>query len=530
MHVLTTWPRVSVATAIALALGVTLPIHSDADAKLPEGKAVAAQVALSSCYTTDNGFPDLSGVTVSPSKLDVRRHDRWLTVTARPVDDGGPGPATGITEVGVELGRLGSPAMAPQADGSWVGRIRVPRGVKPGTYGVRSVRLRDAGDRIFGHVRDFYFSRPEAEQMGASVQVVAEQDRRAPTLRWLQTSATSVDVTARAARIRVRARVTDDAAGVASASLLTDGSTSAQLRLRRGTARDGVWAGTLTVPRWMRDRSVTHNLLFSATDRPGNELFIYWDELGTRGMPSTLTVRTRRPDRDDPRVRKVSLAPAVVDLTDGDRPVTATVHATDAGAGVRRASFFSRQMPRVAGDRHRGEWRRTIMLDHCVWRTDDVRLEVGVSDRASNGVTVRQPISIVNRNDIRAPYPSLTTPEEAGPTDPVTYRFNEDVVGISSTSAPVRPTWPGVAFGHGDPPPAVPGAWSCRSSAGTSVDCVSGQVRTATWTPDAPLTPGQSYGVDFNPEHVLDVLDLAGNPIDLTLRLEDEYAPTWTIR
>lgn len=72
------------------------------------------------------------------------------------------------------------------------------------------------------------------------------------------------------------------------------------------------------------------------------------------------------------------------------------------------------------------------------------------------------------------------------------------------------------------------GNWTCRAS-GDPVDCVAGPVHTATWTPAQPLTPGHSYLPDFNPEHIQDVLDLAGNPLDIGLRFEDEYAPTWTI-
>jgi hypothetical protein len=76
----------------------------------------------------------------------------------------------------------------------------------------------------------------------------------------------------------------------------------------------------------------------------------------------------------------------------------------------------------------------------------------------------------------------------------------------------------------------VPGGWACSSASGAAVDCGSGPLRSATWTPAAPLTPGASYGVDFNPEHILDVRDPSGNPLDPSLRLEDEYAPTWQIK
>jgi hypothetical protein len=138
-------------------------------------------------------------------------------------------------------------------------------------------------------------------------------------------------------------------------------------------------------------------------------------------------------------------------------------------------------------------------------------------------------LTVVNRNDIRTPSLRSVTPEMAGPLDPVTFVFNEDVVGISSVSAPIRATYAGLAFGTSDPPPAEPGSWACQSAAGTPVDCVAGAVRSATWTPAAPLQSGRHYTVDLNPEHVLDVRDLAGNPIDPYDRFADDDYPTWQV-
>ena len=485
---------------------------------------------MSSCFSSDNGFPELTALSVAPATVDVRRRDAWLTVTARPVDDGGPGPATGITELGIGFtGELGSPMMRPQPDGTWVGRLRVPRGVKPGEYTIDSVRLRDGSGSSFGNVRDYYRNQLEGTELAPRVTVVSDVDRRAPRLRSLHLSATRADVTSAPARIRVRARVVDVGAGTAGVSILSDVGAHGQLRLRSGTARDGIWAGTLTAPKWMTSRSATYLIVVGMTDRPGNERLVYSDELAKRRMPSSLTVTTRRPDRTAPRLETVTLSPSVVDLTGGDQTVTVTVHAVDRPAGVGNTYVITHPLHLVAGTRRDGRWRRAVTLDRCAWRTNDARLEVIFFDRANNRVAVRQPLSVVNRTDIRAPYPSVVGPENRGPTDPVTYRFSEDVVGISATSAPVRPTYSGAGFGTGDPPAAVAGNWACASSAGAPVDCAAGPVRAATWAPTEPLKPGQAYGVDFNPEHVLDVLDLSGNPISPTLRYEDEYFPTWSV-
>jgi hypothetical protein len=363
----------------------------------------------------------------------------------------------------------------------------------------------------------------------ARFQVVSTADRRAPRLRWLRMSSTSVDLTGGPAHVRIRARVTDDLAGTADVHLEV-GIGHATITLRHGTRRDGVWAGKLTIPRWSETVNSPYQVFVSLQDRAGNDRSVYWDKLQSRGLPAMLTVTSRRIDREDPRITALTASPTAVDLTAGSRSVTVTVHARDQVSGVVAPQLlFLQTMSRIAGDRHRGVWRATATLDACFTGTREMRLPVHVSDRAGNRTRAITALSVVNHNDIRPPAPRTVTPELAGPTDPVTFAFTEDVVGLSSASAPVRPAYPGSAFGFAEPPPSVPGTWSCVSAAGAAIDCWSGPLRRATWTPAAPLAPGKSYGVDFNPEHILDVTDPAGNPLDPSLRLEDEFAPTWQI-
>lgn len=93
--------------AVALASAVVSPAGAGAESRR-SSTTRGPQVAVSSCFSSDNGFPELTALSVAPATVDVRRRDAWLTVTARPVDDGGPGPATGITELGIGFtGELG---------------------------------------------------------------------------------------------------------------------------------------------------------------------------------------------------------------------------------------------------------------------------------------------------------------------------------------------------------------------------------------------------------------------------------------
>jgi hypothetical protein len=526
--------RVRLVTAAVVVLAMAMAGAGPAASGMPTvaaagGGAGSASVEPSQCWTSDNGFPRLTGLTVSPARVDVRRSAAWVTVTARPVDEGGPGPATGIHELGVDLaGGLGSVTMAAQTDGTWTGRLRVPPGVKPGTYGVDGVRLRDGADRNFGHVRDYFRDQLVALGMGGDFQVVSKRDNRAPRLVTLTASATKIDVTAGPGSVRFQARVTDDIAGTGAVTVQTLAGRSVELTLRHGTRRDGTWAGAMRVARWS-PTIPADTILVTLTDQPGNQRDLYSERLAERGLPSALVVTSRRADTAKPQLADVTLTPSTVNLTAADSAVTATVHATDRPAGMGGSFFVIRHLPRVAGNRYHGTWRKTVRLDRCLWRAGDVRLEVVMFDRANNRIAVKRTLTVVNDADVRAPFPRAVTPQEAGPSDPVTFRFNEEVVGVSASSAPVRRSAQGSQFGVGDPPPAVPGSWSCLSVSGAPVDCVTGPLLRATWTPAAPLTPGWDYAVDWNPEHVLDIRDLAGNPVDPGLRFEDEFAPTWRV-
>jgi hypothetical protein len=220
-----------------------------------------------------------------------------------------------------------------------------------------------------------------------------------------------------------------------------------------------------------------------------------------------------------------------VDVTTADGPVAVQFRATDGIAGVGEpVSVWTQPARRISGTRHDGVWRRTILIDGCVFSGGQEQFEVVVFDRVGHRAAARTTITVVNNNrDLTPPYLSAVEPASAGPTESVSFVFNEDVTGVSDASAPVRSTEAGMGFSTGVPPPAQPGAWACTSANGVPVDCATGSLRRATWTPHVALTVGQSYGVDFNPEHILDVLDLAGNPIDPLLRHEDEFAPTWTV-
>lgn len=145
-------------------------------------------------------------------------------------------------------------------------------------------------------------------------------------------------------------------------------------------------------------------------------------------------------------------------------------------------------------------------LRRCLGVAGTWTADVRSYDRAGHNRRQRGPAGLsftMRSTDHQGPYLRVVD-TEIGPGQPVTLEFTEDVVGVSASSVLVRPrTYP-----TADP---LPGTWSCTAATGAATGCATGPVRRAAFTPTVPLGPGE-YEIELNPEHVLDVTDLAGNP------------------
>jgi hypothetical protein len=291
------------------------------------------------------------------------------------------------------------------------------------------------------------------------------------------------------------------------------------LHLTSGNRSDGWWAGRMRFRRWLGNGP--HLLVVQLLNRAGRYREVGTEELAATGRPSTVQVRSRTDD-SRPRIGAAQVTPSTVDATTGDSQAVIRLHLTDTGSGVRTARVGMTNevtgRPRVvplhlqSGTRRDGLWEGVFKARSCSTEAGDYNGNAEIEDLADNGRVGSRNVSlsVVNLDRVAPRIAQLSPP--TGLTDPVTITFTEDVVGLSAASAPVRPLR-GENPVDVDPLPAHPGTWSCRSGTAVEVDCVAGRVRIAQWTPSTPLTAGTSYVIDVNPEFVLDVLDLAGNPV-----------------
>jgi hypothetical protein len=188
------------------------------------------------------------------------------------------------------------------------------------------------GDRVYGDAGDDDLSGGAGgdyvdggagfnvcDQPGAATdqQIRCVIDESKPVVENLATVRPTVDVSAAAGSVRIEAHVIDDT-GVTSVQIYNSA------RLVSGTSRDGIWATTIQVPRYItpgpRDVDV------HVRDRVGRST--------SATLTSAYTVLNTVSDQEMPVLQSMSLSTTAVDVRSASKPITATIKVTDDLAGA----------------------------------------------------------------------------------------------------------------------------------------------------------------------------------------------------
>ena len=510
-------------TLLALTVLGTVAVGGPSTAASTSSTASAA-VPLGPCVASDHGNPLLDSLTLSRDHVNVRSRGRTLVMRADVRDTGGPGPAVGVSEVFGSLsdpaGRIRTHRLHAVGDSTWSGTFRVPRHSPPGRW---TVQL-SASDSVGNSAHWDAASLKRAGQQNG-FRVISRVDRRAPVLTRFTLSPSRINALSDRRRVTLTVAARDAGSGVDSLTASLDQragalfGTTNLLDLHRvsGTARDGRWRAHVEIPAWAPGGRWDPEL--SVTDNAGRSR-TYTRE-SPAGTPKAATVLPLKPlrvrssaDHDRPVVDTLTVSPGAVDVRAAAQSVTFEVHAHDATSGLAAPSISieSNHLQRVfplrlvAGTLTSGTWRGVLNLTPCDAIAGTWTVLVDAQDRTQNNAAGRGPESslLVQANDHLPP----TYSSVGASTTQVPLVFDEDVAGITGDSASLR-HFPG---GLRDPRnTAVSGHWDCRTVNSLPIDCDAGPVRTATFLPDATLVAG-TYAAAFNPEHVLQVTDFAGNP------------------
>lgn len=488
--------------------------------------ATSSAAAATSCFSTDNGDPVLKTLAIEPRAVDSRNGAKVVTFTATAEDTGGPGAASGVTDATAYVGlddRGGwdqKADLAPDGKGALVGTLTVLPQSPAGTRYV-SLTVRDAD----GNSTSYSAQDLEALGLPATFTTVTDPDTARPALKSLRLSTGAVDTRLRSRGVTVTVRATDDKA-VAAVDVALFGlrgrTRTAELELVSGSPKDGTWRGRLVVPRW--SGSSTAKLAVQVTDAVDRSRWFGPRQLARAGQPSRLVVVSRT-DRVKPTVSIISVTPTSVDVTAAPQTIQVVARARDLDSGVRRVTaqlvgpespegqaFVNARLSRASGTSRNGIWTGTVTLGPCAAPAGEWRAIVRAKDAIRRSLAVRSgPLTVVNA-DVSRPTAQLAGDSwQVRPAGPLSVEFGEAVKGVvaANTLVHIGDDQRGRA---GDGPAAIPGSWACKDAAGAVVDCAAGPVRTAAFTPSAPLSPATNHTLVLNPEHHLGLTDLAGNP------------------
>jgi hypothetical protein len=215
------------------------------------------QMGLPTTFTTvtspDVGAPAVRTVRLSTRTIDTRQHRQSFGIKVRATDD------SAVKAIRVWL--WGSPIRSTTAhlrlvagtaaDGTWQGRITVPRyqGNSTAKFAIEVTDLLEKY-RMYGPRRLAAIGQP------GTVRVLSLSDTEAPHLQLWSVTPTSVDLRTGARSVTVAVRVTDRLSGARGASVTLRGpedgngsQPSLDVRLARvsGTAHDGIWKGTVAL-------------------------------------------------------------------------------------------------------------------------------------------------------------------------------------------------------------------------------------------------------------------------------------------
>lgn len=475
-----------------------------------DASATAVRPGLSPCVNPDNGLPVVDAIAFSPSAIDVTDSAQRVLLTMDAHDTGGPGRATGVRYLNVKVTApdgLEIPVVLHRDEGrTWAGRFTVPRHAPAGEWSIEQPVVQDGARNQRGEEhRAAMMTQPP---WGVTLSVTSPSpDTAAPRASDISVTPNRVNSRHRPRRVRFALDVSDRGAGVERARLfLTNGSDARSVDMRR---RDGTWRGTLRIPRWVGVRPRTWRIRnLYVEDRVGNGRDYRGTRLERIGETS-FRVRSGRKDTEPPRLRSLRIRPRTVDVRTDPKTVRIVVRMRDRLSGVRSvtmgAASRSVDLRRTSGTARRGTWTGRLRLRPCTRNIHSSLVSIQSYDRRWNEIFELTGRLRVRARDNTAPRASVQS-RSIAPTGPLTLTFNEAVNGISADSVTVRSS-PFPRFG-----PEEPGTWKCLTGDGASTSCATGRVRRAMWTPDAPLEPSTNYVVELNPESVLDVMDLAGNP------------------
>ncbi|MGZ4791129.1 MAG: DUF7743 domain-containing protein [Ilumatobacteraceae bacterium] len=298
---------------------------------------------------SDTTAPLLESLTIAPSSIDTSNGAQTVTVTIHVTDDlagvaaGDPngfadfvffGPGPGHQQVDA-IFRNTARVSGTSLDGVYTTTMTLPALSVRGTWAVVDAAIVDSvGNRLYLNGKDLADRGfPNSfEQVGAG-------DGAPPQIQSLSFDRASIDTSTSEQTITLTARLTDDYSGV-NVAYIQFFNSAGQVRvapifssgLQSGTALDGIYTGTLTMPKYSASGTWYVDVV-TVRDNAGNSGMQVRSELAARGLSWSFE-QVGPGDGTAPVLKELSWTPITINTANAAQQITVTARATDDLVGL----------------------------------------------------------------------------------------------------------------------------------------------------------------------------------------------------
>ncbi len=471
----------------------------------------------------------------TPSSVNVKAGPKNVTFSISATD------ASNITSVQVSASRtVGTVTRSTYAslkltsgtakNGTWTGKALIPQWTNAGTWNITAVYLSDAGGG-FTYYSPTGGLKPWNAAWPKTFTVVSTPDVAPPVIKSVKLSKTAVNTASAVARIGVTIKVTDNLSGLpknygvsASGSVVIAhkgyGAYPGTFKRTAGSARNGTYTGSITVPRWVLKGTHVWQLSVSANDQANNYVSLTSAQLKAKHFAYQFKV-TSKTDATKPVLKSLTYAPHSVDARTKNKTVAFTLKATDTLSGIAIAYVrvqspsgisSSGYLSRHSGTAFNGTFTGKAVIPRCsepgTWTISVQIIDVAGNVRSFTPAQLKAKHfgSTLSVKALDTVGPSAKVAAKVPAAGPITVTFSEPTLWKNSAANTFT------VDDYSKFPSAVAGTWTCKNAAAATVTCDSqgANVKTASFQPSAALTHADTIYISQKGS-TPGIYDLTGN-------------------
>ena len=416
------------------------------------GKGFPASVLVEG--TEDNEAPQLAGLVISPSTVNVTSSSQSVNVTAHITDNlSGVAGATIVFQSTKQVTARASfsKVSGTETNGVWEATVSFAQFIQSGTWSVKSLNLADS----VGNEATLTAGQLEAKGFPQSLTVESTEDTEAPGLASLTISPATVNTTSGSQTATATAEITDNLSGFAHGTISFESPSgkqttgTASFSLVSGNATKGTYEAQVTFKPWVQNGSwKVANL--KLVDAVGNEVNFSAAQLEAKAFAHAVSVESTE-DTQPPGLAGLALAPTKIDTAGADQLVTVTAHATDNLSGVASGSIVFQNLAgkkqtgaalftKVSGMETNGTYEAVVRFKQSsesgTWQVSSLNLEDNAGNEASfNAAQLAEksfPNSVLNETGL-PPFIRKLSPKKG----PAAGGTSVTILGINFTGATV---------------------------------------------------------------------------------------------